>query len=102
MAQKKRRPRDNFRTLERLLTRVILGTLVVFLLMLAAAANGIGWLKYVLALPVMAVSGLGCALLVLKQEHKKRRSWWMLAAFGSLFLCTLISLILGYPAPPAA
>lgn len=102
MAQKKRRPRDNFRTLERLLTRVILGTLVVFLLMLAAAANGIGWLKYMLALPVMAVSGLGCALLVLKQEHKKRRSWWMLAAFGSLFLCTLISLILGYPAPPAA
>lgn len=102
MAQKKRRSRDTFRKLEKLLTKVILGTLVVFLLMLAAAANGVGWLKWLLALPVMAVSGLGCALLVMKQEHKRRRSWWMLAAFASLLVVTLASLILGYPAPPVA
>lgn len=100
MAQKKRRSRDTFRKLEQMLTRVILGTLVVFLLMLAAASNGVGWLKWLLAIPVMLVSGLGCALLVMKQEHKKRRSWWMLAAFGSLLVVTLFSLILGYPAPP--
>lgn len=102
MAEKKRRPRDTFRKLENLLTKVILGTLAAFLLMLLAASVGLGWLKILLAVPVMLVSGLGCALLVLKQEHRKRRSWWMLAAFGSLLLCTLVSLILGYPAPPVA
>lgn len=99
MAQKRRRPRDNFRNLEKLLTKVILGALAAFVLMLFAASTGIGWLKWLLAVPVMLVSGLGCGLLVLKQEHKRRRSWWMLAAFGSLLLCTLVSLILGYPAP---
>lgn len=102
MAQKKRRSRDTFRKLERLLTRVILGALVVFLLMLAAAANGIGWLKWLLAISVLLVSGLGCALLVLKQEHKRPRSRWMLASFVSLFACTLASLLLGFPAPPLA
>lgn len=100
MAVKKRRSRDNFRKLENLLTKVILGTLAAFVLMLVAAGNGVGWLKILLAVPVMLVSGLGTVLLVLKQEYKKRRSWWMLAAFGSLLLCTLVSLILGYPAPP--
>lgn len=102
MAQNKRRSRNTFRKLERLLTKVILGTLVAFLLMLVAAANGIGWLKWLTALPVMVVSTLGCALLVLKQEHKKRRSWWMLASFIALLACTLVSLIAGYPAPPMA
>lgn len=102
MSERKRRSRDNFRKLENLLTKVILGTLAAFLLMLVAAGCGVGWLKILLAVPVMLVSGLGAALLILKQEHKKRRSWWMLAAFGSLLVCTLASLILGYPAPPVA
>ena len=44
MALKKRRSRDTFRKFEQLMTKVILGLLVVFLLYLIAAANGIGWL----------------------------------------------------------
>ena len=102
MAQKKRRSRDTFRKFEQLMTRVILGLLVVFLLYLIAAANGIGWLKWLLALPELLASAAGCALLVLKQEHRRRRSWWMLASFAAFFLCTLVSLMAGYPAPPVA
>lgn len=102
MAQNNRRSRNAFRKFERMLTRAILGTLVLFLLMLASAAGGIGWLKWLLAISVLLVSGLGCALLVLKQEHKRRRSRWMLASFVSLFACTLASLLLGFPAPPLA
>jgi cytochrome bd-type quinol oxidase subunit 2 len=82
-----------------MLTRVILGTVVVFLLMLVASANGIGWLKWLLALPVLIVSVLGGGMLILKQEHKRRRSWWMLASFAGLLLCTLVSLIARFPAP---
>lgn len=99
MAHKNRKQRNTFRKLERMLTHVILGTLAVFLLMLVSAANGIGWLKWLLALTVILVSGLGGVLLILKQEHKRRRSWWMLASFAGLLLCTLVSLISGFPAP---
>lgn len=99
MAQNNRRSRNAFRKFERMLTRAILGTLVLFLLMLASAAGGIGWLKWLLAVAVILVSGAGCFLLIAKREHKRRRSWWMLASFAGMLLCTLVSLIAGYPAP---
>ena len=99
MAQNNRRNRNAFRKFESLMTKVILGTLVLFLLMLAAAAIGIGWLKWLLAVTVLLVSVMGTALLVLKQEHRRRRSLWMLASFVSFLACTLVSLIAGYPAP---
>ena len=102
MAQRKRRSRNSFRQFERLLTRLILGTLVLFLMMLAASAGGIGWLKWLLAVTVLLLCAAGTALLVLKQEHKRRRSWWLLASFAGLLACTLVSLIVGFPAPPVS
>ena len=99
MAQTNRRQKNTFRKFETLLTRVILGNLVLFLLMLTAAASGIGWLKGLLAITVLLVSAAGTALLVLKQEHRRRRSWWMLASFVGFLACTLVSLITGFPAP---
>ena len=99
MAQNDRRKKNSFRKFESFLTRVILGELAGFLLMLLFAALGVGWLKWILAMAVILVSGAGCALLVSRQEHKRRRSWWMLAAFAGMLLCTLVSLIAGYPAP---
>ena len=102
MAENTRRRHNPFREFERMMTRVILGTLAVFLLMLAAAAGGIGWLKWLLAVTVMLVSSLGSTLLVLKQEHRRRRSWWMLASFVSFLACTLTSRLLGFPASPIA
>ena len=98
MEQNNRRQKNTFRTLERMLTRVIFGNLALFLLMLICAATGIGWLKWILGFTVILVSGMGTALLVLKQEHRKRRSWWMLTSFVGLLACTLVSLIAGYPA----
>ena len=99
MAQTNRRKKNSFRKFESFLTRVILGELAGFLLMLLFAARGVGWLKWILAVAVLLVSGAGCALLISKQEHKRRRSWWMLASFAGMLLCTLVSLIAGYPAP---
>ena len=99
MAQNDRRKKNSFRKFESFLTRVILGDLAGFLLMLLFAALGVGWLKWILAVAVILVSAAGCALLISKQEHKRRRSWWMLASFAGMLLCTLVSLIAGYPAP---
>ena len=50
MEQNKSRQKNTFRTLERMLTRVIFGTLALFLLMLICAATGIGWLKWMLGI----------------------------------------------------
>lgn len=99
MDQSKRRPRNRFRRFEQIMTLVILGELAAFLLMLAASAFGIGWLRWTLSIAVLAVSAMGTALLVLKQEHRHPRSRWMSASFLGLFVCTLVSLLTGFPAP---
>ena len=99
MAQHKRRQKNAFRRFEAVMTRAILGILALFLLMLVSAAAGIVWLRWTLGLLVIALCGLGTVLLVLKQEHRRRRSWWMLSAFLGMCLCTLVSLIVGFPAP---
>lgn len=99
MATKATRRRSKFRELERNLTYVIFADLVLFVLTLAAGGAGIGWLKFIVSVLTILISGLGCTFLVLINEHKRRRSWWMLSAFGSMLLCTLVSLIVNYPAP---
>ena len=101
MAQNDRRQKSAFRRFESIMTRGILGTLTMFLLMLVSAAAGIAWLKWTLAILVFVLCAAGTALLVLKQEHRRRRSWWMLASFIGLFACTLVSILVGFPAPIA-
>lgn len=101
MATNRTRHRNKFRELERSLTMVIFADLVLFALTLAAGGVGIGWLKIVVGILTVLISGLGCTFLVLINEHKRRRSWWMLSAFGSMLLCTLVSLLTNYPAPLA-
>ena len=101
MATKRQRRRNQFKQLERSLTMVIFADLVLFLLTLAAGGVGIGWLKVIVGLVTVLISGLGCTFLVLINEHRRRRSWWMLSAFGALLVCTLVALITGYPFPAA-
>lgn len=101
MATTRPRRRNKFRELERKLTMVIFADLVLFLLTLAAGGVGIGWLKIVIGVCTILISGLGCAFLVLIKEYRRRRSWWMLSAFGSMLLCTLVSLITRFPGPIA-
>ena len=99
MATKRQKRRNQFRQLERSLTMVIFADLILFVLTLAAGGIGIGWLKVLMALCTIVISGLGATFLVLVNEHKRRRSWWMLSAFGSILICTLVSLLLNYPCP---
>lgn len=94
------KPRRHFKQLEQRLTAVVLGDLVLFVLTLVAAANGIFWLKLILGLLTMAISCMGCVFLVMIREHRRSRSWWILASFGAMFLCTLVSFLTKYPTPP--
>lgn len=99
MANKQNPKRRSFRQLERQLTMVVLLNLALFLLVMITSNAGILWLKIILALLTMVLSAAGCGFLVLIGEHSRTRSWWILASFGSIFLCTLVSLITGSPAP---
>ena len=89
----------SFKQLERLLTMVIGIHLLLFGLYLVFAIIGITWLKVIFALFGIALSILGCGFLVLIGEHKRRRSLWILCAFGSIGACILFSLLTGVPGP---
>ena len=92
-------PRRSFRQLENQLTMVIGVHLLLFTLYLVFAAMGITWMKVILAVLAIALSILGCGFLVLIGEHKRRRSLWMLCAFGSIGVCVLVSLLTQFPGP---
>ena len=101
MASNAHSRRKSFKSIERDLTKGILADLVLFLLVLAISSMGIGWLKIIFGLFTLAISALGDLFLVLINEHTRGRSRWMLVAFAAIFLCTLVSLLTGSPAPAA-
>lgn len=102
MARNMQSGRKPFKTIERDLTKVILADLVLFLLVISISHLGIGWLKILVGIVALGLSALGDLFLVLINEHKRPRSHWMLVAFAAIFLCTLVSLLTGSPAPSVA
>ncbi len=99
MAPEKNNSHRSFRQLEHQLTYVVFGDLALFIFTLLAAGKGIFWLKVILGILTIALSGAGCAFLVLINEYNRPRSRWILIAFGAILACTVVSFITGYPAP---
>jgi len=91
--------RRSYKQLEMELIIAVGVNFAMFVLFLVVSGFGIGWLKVILGLLTMLVSAAGDAFLVLINEHGKRRSLWILLAFGAIGICTLVSLVCGYPAP---
>ena len=89
--------RNRYLEMEALITKVILVDLALFFLYFIVAALGVVWLKIILGIFVILVSGLGIGFLYLTRELTRKRSLWMTVAFGSMLLCQLFSLILNYP-----
>ena len=66
------------------------------------AGLGIGWLKVITTI-INLVASVGClGLLYITGEFKRRRSLWLVTGFAGILLCVLVSLLLGFPAPPVA
>ncbi len=99
MIPKASNARHRFKQLEQKLTYAVFGDLAMFIITLVAAGNGISWLKIIAGILTLAGSAAGCGFLVLINEHRRSRSLWIMVAFGSILVCTLVSLITGYPAP---
>ncbi len=91
--------RMRYKQLDQLLTRVVIADTAVFILYLIFAGFGVTILKALTAIIAIALSLLCLAYLYKLGEFKKARSRWLVMAFGSIVLCTLVSLVLNFPSP---
>ena len=92
-----KRSRNRYREMESLMTKIILGDVLMFILYLVSA--GLGWsvLKVITAIIAIIGSLLALGFLFMSGELLKKRSLWMSAAFAAIFLCTVVSLICNFP-----
>ena len=81
------------------MTLVILANVLLFILYLIAAGNGIIWLKVFLFILTFVLAILCLLFLYYTGETGKQRSAWMVSAAAVIATCVLISLILNFPSP---
>ena len=91
--------RNRYREMESLMTKVIVGDALVFVLYLIFAGLGLTVVKVATAIIAILGSLLGLGWLVIAGEFSRRRSLWMVTGFIAIVLCVLVSLLLGYPGP---
>ena len=91
--------KTRFQNTERLLTYILIGCAAMFVIYLFAAGFGVIWLKAITAIIAIITSGLCLAYLYITKLLLAPRSFWMTVAAGSLLICLLFSLILGFPSP---
>ena len=90
---------NRYKVMERYMTYGILADTAIFILYLITAGNGIGWLKVILALIGLGLSGLILWILYSSKELLKQRSLWITAGAGAIAICILFSLLLNFPSP---
>ena len=94
-----RKRNNRYKQMELKMSCVLLAEFIFFVIFLFAAGFGVTWLKVITSIITIIASILCLGFLFLSQELLRRRSLWMTAAAAALLLCTLFSLILGYPSP---
>lgn len=94
--------KNRYRALEKLMTEILLGDALVFILFLVFSSKGLNVLRVITATLSILASVLSVGWLFITGELLRRRSFWMVTGFSSIFLCLIISLILKYPCPPVA
>jgi hypothetical protein len=93
------RNRNRYRQMEHYMTCALFLDLILFIFFLISAGNGVIWLKVILAILCIALSGACLAFLYISRELLRPRSMWMSAAAAAILLCTIFALILNYPSP---
>ena len=94
-----RRSRNRYREMEKLMSKIIFGDALVFVLYLACAAFGWNVLKVITAIIAIFGSLLCVGWLYLTGEFNRRRSLWMVTAFICIVICVVVSMLLNYPCP---
>ena len=96
-----KRSRNRYREMESLMTKIILGDALVFVLYLLCAGFGWSILKVITAIIAIFGSLLCVGWLYLTGDFSRRRSLWMVTAFICIIICVAVSLLLNYPCPAA-
>ena len=92
--------RNRFHEMESLMTKVILGDTVLFVLYLIFASSGLMVPKFIVGVAAMIISLLALGWLYITGEFPRRRSLWMITGFIGIAACLLVSMALRYPCPP--
>ena len=90
---------SRYKEMEFYVTCTLLVNLILFIIYLIAAGNGIIWLKATAAVLTILVSLLCLAFLYLNKEIYRQRSLWMSTGALAILLCVVFSLILNFPSP---
>ena len=85
--------------MEKMMTKIILADVLVFILYLVCAAFSWQVLKVISAIIAIFGSLLCVGWLYLTGEIGRRRSLWMVTAFVCIAICVLVSMLLSYPCP---
>jgi len=97
-----RRSRNRYREMESLMSKILIGDTVVFLLYLIFAAKAMTVLKVITAIISIFGSFLCLGWLYITGEFPRRRSLWMITGFVAIALCVIVSLLLNFPCPPVS
>ena len=91
--------RNRYREMESMMTKIILGDVLVFILYLVCAGFSLSVLKVISAIIAIFGSLLCVGWLYLTGEFGRRRSLWMVTIFIAIIICVAVALLLGYPCP---
>lgn len=100
--QNRSRSRNRYREMESLMSKILIGDVVVFILFLLCASKAWTVLKVITAIISIFGSLLCLGWLYITGEFPRRRSLWMITAFAAIALCVLVSLLLNFPCPPVS
>ena len=91
--------RNRYREMESLMSKILIGDVIVFILFLVCAAKAWTVMKVATAIITIFGSFLCLGWLYITGEFPRRRSLWMITGFAAIALCVVVSLLLNFPCP---
>ena len=91
--------KTRYQKMESIVTGVLCVDAVSFVAYLFFAGFGIVAMKAISAIFCFLISGAVLYFLYITRELLRKRSIWMTLTFMSCVICTLVSLLAGYPGP---
>ena len=90
---------QRYKQLERIMTIALCADTAVFIFYMIAAGNGVTWLKIILTLLCLGISGLLLWFLYTTKVLLRQRSLWITTGAVAIVVCLFFSLILNFPSP---
>ncbi len=91
--------KNRYKNMEKIMLIILFTLSKIFIAFLIASGTGVLWLKVICAIVTILLCPLCLVYLYLTGELLSKRSLWITTAFAALLICTVFSLILGFPCP---